>query len=146
MKRPLHFLSLFLLGLVVSVATAEAKKVAGPNGGRLLTLVEPTAEFFVTPERKVQITFVDDQLQTIPVADQTVVVTAGNRSAPTTLNFVRHGDVLLSDRALPPGMNFPAIVQLKTTPAAKPAIARFNVNFSTCSGCSYTEYACICDH
>ena len=34
-------------------------KVAGPNGGRIIATVTPRAEFFVTADRKVQITFLD---------------------------------------------------------------------------------------
>jgi hypothetical protein len=145
MKSTILSLLILLVG-TASLASAHEHKIAGPNGGRLLTIVEPHAEFFVTPDRKVQITFVDDALQPIAVAAQTVIVTAGDRTAPTTLNFVREGNVLVSDRELPPGNNFPAIVQLKTSPEAKTTVARFNVNFSTCPGCNYTEYACICDH
>ncbi|MCB1085430.1 MAG: hypothetical protein KDM63_00170, partial [Verrucomicrobiae bacterium] len=34
------------------------KKQAGPNGGRVVTVVEPAVEFFVTDDRKVRLTFV----------------------------------------------------------------------------------------
>ena len=37
----------------------HAKKEAGPNGGKVLTTIEPHAEFFVTTDRKVQITFLN---------------------------------------------------------------------------------------
>ena len=145
MKRSLTSF-LFALTCIASLAIAHEKKVAGPNGGRVLTVIEPHAEFFVTAERQVQITFVDDNLQPIPPAGQTVIVTAGSRSAPTTLNFVRRGNVLLSDSALPTGNDFPTVVQIKTTPTAKTAVARFNLNMIVCSECQNAEYACTCDH
>ena len=40
---------------------AHEKKIAGPNGGRVLTKVEPHLEFFVTKDHKIQITAVDDK-------------------------------------------------------------------------------------
>lgn len=146
MKKSVSSLLLLLLVGSASLANAHEDKIAGPNGGRLLTVIEPHAEFFVTSDRKVQITFVDDQLATTTPAQQTVIVTAGDRSNPTTLNFTRHGNVLLSDGQLPDGNNFPTVVQIKVTPDAKTTVARFNLNTITCSECSYSEYACICDH
>ena len=144
MKFPLA--SLLLLSCIASLASADQKKIAGPNGGRVLTVIEPHAEFFVTAERQVQITFVDDNLQAIPPTEQTVIVTAGNRSAPVTLNFVRRGNVLVSDGALPTGNDFPTVVQIKATPGAKTTVARFNLNMIVCSECQNAEYACTCDH
>ena len=38
----------------------HAKKVAGPNGGLIITAVEPHCELLVTPERKLKITFLGD--------------------------------------------------------------------------------------
>jgi hypothetical protein len=145
MKSTVFSLLVFLV-CTASLVNAHEKKTAGPNGGRLLTVVEPHAEFFVTAERKVQITFVDDNLQPIAPTAQTVIVTAGNRSAPTTLNFARRGNVLLSEGTLPAGNDFPTVVQIKTTPEAKTTVARFNLNTIVCSECQNAEYACICDH
>lgn len=145
MKSILFALLVLLFGSA-SLVSADEDKIAGPNGGRLPTIIGPHAEFFVTSDRKVQITFVDDQLAPTPPAQQTVTVTAGNRPKPTTLNFTRHGDVLLSDGQLPAGNKFPTVVQIKVTPDAKTTVARFNLNTIVCSECNYSEYACICDH
>ena len=119
---------------------------AGPNGGRILTGVEPHAEFFVTGDRKVQIAFIDDDLKTVPVADQTVTVVSGDRADQTRMTFAKSGDVLLSEQALPDGMNFPVIVQIKTTPDAKSVVERFNLDLNQCPTCEFKEYACACDH
>ena len=135
-----------LFACVFSFVSAHEKKIAGPNGGRLLTTVEPHAEFFITPERKVQITFVDDSLKPIAPAQQSIVVTTGQRTNPTTLKFARAGNVLLSENTLPEGNNLPAVVQVKVTPEAKTTVTRFNLNVVVCPGCNYAEYACICDH
>ena len=109
----------------------------------MLNHPDPRAEFFVTADRKVQITFLDNQGQPISPAGQTVVVTSGRRSAPTQLTFSQVGDVLLSDVAVPAGRRVPTVVQI-TSPEGKTAIERLNVNLTVCSGCDNPEYACIC--
>ena len=120
------------------------KKSVGPNGGRVLNSIDPRAELFITADRKVQITFLDNQGQPISPAGQTVVVTSGRRSAPTQLTFLQVGDVLLSDVAVPAGRRVPTVVQI-TSPEGKTAIERLNVNLTVCSGCDNPEYACICE-
>lgn len=122
------------------------KKSAGPNGGRILTSVTPHAEFFVTKERKIQFTFLDDHGQPVVPAGQIVTVTTGSRSAPTVLTFTRQNDALLSDAALPAGNNLPAVIQLKPAPDAKVVVEKFNINLATCGECRLAEYACTCDH
>lgn len=122
------------------------KKEAGPNGGRLLTAIDPHAEFFVTADRKVQITFLDAADQPVAPSGQVVTVTTGDRAAPTRLSFTRAGNVLLSDAALPEGNNLPTVVQIKVSPDAPTVTERFNVDLSICGGCNHAEYACTCDH
>lgn len=146
MNTLIRLLALTALACTVAVASAHEKVAAGPNKGRLLTIVEPHAEFFVTAERKVQITFVGEDGKPVAPADQIVVVTAGERSAPTKLTFTKTGNVLLSDAVLPAGNDFPTVVQIKITPDAKPVYARFNLNMTTCGECNNAEYACVCGH
>ncbi len=124
----------------------HAKKEAGPNGGKILTAIEPHAEFFVTSDRKVQITFLDDDGQAIAPAGQVVTVTAGERSAPKKLAFAQSGNVLVSDQPLPEGMAFPAVVQIKVTPEAKTVVEKFTLNMAKCPECKLAEYACTCSH
>jgi len=127
-------------------ASAHEKKVAGPNGGRLITSVSPRVEFFVTTDRKVQLTFVDDAGKAIAPDGQTATITSGDRSAPTTLTFSRQGDVLVSHAPLPEGRVVPTVVQLTPAPGARPVVERINVNLAVCSECKHAEYACICGH
>lgn len=126
--------------------TTPAKKVAGPNGGRVLKEVEPHAEFFVTPERKVRVTFLGEDLKPIAPAAQIVSVTTGDRAAPTTLTFEREGNGLLSTTALPAGKSMPVIVHIRGGDDTKPAFARFTLNLAPCPECDLAEYACICAH
>lgn len=127
-------------------AEHEAKKIAGPNGGRVLTGVEPHLEFFVTKDRKVKITAVDDAGKAVALGEQNVTVTGGSRSAPTRMSFTKDGDSLISDKAFPEGNNLPVIVQIKATPDAKTVIEKFTLNLSDCPSCKHAEYACTCDH
>ena len=122
------------------------KIIAGPNGGRVLTAVEPHAEFFVTDDRKVQITFVDDDIKAVALGEQSVSVIAGDRSSPTQLTFAKSGETLISDKTLPEGNDFPVVVQIKTSPGAETVREQFNVNLKDCPTCDQQEYACICDH
>ena len=125
---------------------SHEKKVAGPNGGRILTSIEPHAEFLVTADRKIQITFVDDALKPIAPTAQVVTVTTGERSAPVKMSFTKTGDTLVSEQTVPEGNNFPVVVQIKTTPDAKASVEKFTLNLSNCPDCKYAEYACICSH
>lgn len=136
-----------LTALVLSLtAFAHDKKVAGPNGGRILTTTEPRAEFFVTADRKVQITFLDSAGKAIAPGEQVVTVTAGDRAAPTRLTFAKTSNTLLSTAALPAGNDFPAVVQIKATPSARTVTEKFNVDLGKCGECKLAEYACICAH
>lgn len=149
MKTPILTLIATLALTIPAFAADDHKheiKEAGPNGGKILTAIEPHAEFFVTPDRKVQITFLGENGKAIAPAAQIVTVTAGERSAPTKLSFAKSGDVLLSEQALPAGNDFPTVVQIKVTPEAKATVEKFNLNLSKCPECKLVEYACTCSH
>lgn len=139
-----------LLTLLAVLATAltvhAADKKAGPNGGRLLTNVQPAAEFLVTSDRKVKITFVGADGKIVAPAEQVVTVTTGERSAPVKLTFAKSGEALLSEQPLPAGDDLPAVVQIKATPDGKPVVEKFHLNLAVCPGCKLAEYACTCDH
>ena len=126
----------------------HAKKTAGPNGGRIITVIEPHAEFWVTPERKVRITFLDDANKAIAVTEQSISVFCGNRNAPTQLSFTKEADgmSMLSTGMIPEGSSFDTNVSFKMTADAKRITAKFNLNMSDCPNCDYLEYACTCVH
>ncbi len=142
----LRLLAVAALVFSAPLASAHETIQAGPNGGRLLTKIKPRAEFLLTAERKVQITFVGEDGNPIAPAEQVVTVTTGDRAAPTKLSFSKTVTGLLSDAAVPAGNNFPTVVQIKANPEAKAAVARFNLNTAICPGCKNPEYVCICGH
>lgn len=120
--------------------------VAGPTGGRMITEVEPHAEFFVNQDNKIEIRFFDHDNEPVAPAGQTVSVILGERSKPTKLAFAKDGDKLISDQAIPAGNLLPTVIQIKASADAKTVTERFNLNLSDCPTCDYKEYACICDH
>lgn len=141
--------NLFLIVTVAAfsaLASAHEAKKAGPNGGRIFASVTPHVEFFVTTERKIQFTFLDEHGKAIAPSGQSVTVTTGDRSAPTVLKFNRQADVLLSDLAVPEGRNVPAVVQITPAPGATVVVERLNINLAVCSECKHAEYACTCGH
>lgn len=136
-----------LAALVISLSFASAaEKIKAPNGGRIITAVTPHAEFFVTPEKKVEVRFLNDAGKVVAPTAQTVTVTMGDRSAPTKLAFTKDGDKLVSDKIIPEGKELPVVVQIKTTPEAKSVTEKFNLNLAKCPTCENAEYACTCAH
>ena len=124
----------------------HAEKKAGPNGGRLITSVEPHVEFLVMKDRKVQITFVDEDNKKVAPGKQKLRVTAGDRKKPTKLTFEQKDGVLVSDKSLPAGDDYPVILQIKPAKLKKSVLERFVLDMSKCGSCEYLEYACTCDH
>jgi len=124
----------------------EEHAVKGPNNGRMIMEVEPHAEFFVTKDRKVQITFVNDDGKMVPIKDQKVTIICGERSKPTTMKMEKKDGKLVSSNVLPEGNDYPTVVSIKTTPDAKTVREKFNLNMSDCPTCDFAEYNCTCDH
>jgi len=122
----------------------EAK--AGPNGGKVLQGVEPHLEFFVTKDRKVQVTALGEDGKAIAIGNQTVRIIGGSRTSPTRMSLVKRGNILVSENAFPEGDDFPVVVQIKPSADTKTVVEKFNLNLKDCPTCDYKEYACTCDH
>ena len=142
----LAIVSLALPSLYADGDHVHVKKEAGPNGGRVVNSVTPHYEFFVTPEKKVKITFLGEDGKAVPLKEQSVTAAGGDRAAPTKLTFAKDGDSLVSDKPLPEGKELPIVVQVKITPNAKTVSEKFTVNLAKCPECQHVEYACTCDH
>ncbi len=125
---------------------AHKKKESGPNGGRVLTAVEPHLEFLVTKDRKVQITALAKDLKPAALSGQVISVTAGERSNPVKLEFKEEGGKLVSTNTLPEGDGFPVSVSIKADGNAKAVYEKFNLHLSKCPECEKPEYACVCEH
>jgi hypothetical protein len=125
---------------------AAEKRTAGPNGGRVIKKVTPHVEFFVMPDRKVKLTFLDHAGKPVEPAVQTATLTGGDRANPTKLAFAKEGNALVSDKGLPEGGTVPAVLQIKVTPDAPAVTEKISVNMVKCPECGHSEYACICGH
>lgn len=115
---------------------------AGPNGGRMIE--DANAEFFITSDRKIQITFYDAQGKAIPAAGKSAIVVTGERPNQTEMTLIEANNLLVSEQAIAAGNNFPTIVEI--TSGEKTFEARFTLNLSDCPGCANKEYACECQH
>lgn len=124
-------------------------KVAGPNGGRIMTSPDFKNELYVTDDRMVRITFLDEDNKPVAVGTQEVSMIGGDRSDPTSLTFSKAPDgmSLISSGKLPEGDSFPVIITVKTSADASPARARLSLDLNQCDACKHKKYACICcDH
>jgi hypothetical protein len=137
-----------IIALIIASLTFAnaAEKIKAPNGGRIIDSVTPNAEFCVTPEKKVEVRYLDAAGKVIAPAAQTVTVTMGDRAAPTKLAFTMNGDKLVSDKTIPEGKDLPVVVQIKATPDAKSVTEKFNLKLAKCPTCENAEYACTCAH
>jgi len=125
----------------------HVEAIKPPNGGRILHEIVPHAEFFITKERMVQITFVDDEGK--PIKDEaTLKAMGGKLTAPTKFTFKKTKHGLISEQKLPEGKMVPILLRFKDAEgkamSAEPI--KFNVDLSDCPTCDYLEYACTCDH
>ena len=150
MKQLLNsLLAVATLALIPTAYAADghdhAKKVAGPNGGMIITAVEPHCELFVTSERKLKITFLGDDGKPAALKEQSLTGTGGDRAKPTKFTFVKAGDSLVSEQPLPEGDAIQLVLQIKTVPDVKPVTKRVALNLANCPGCKLAEYACTCD-
>lgn len=122
------------------------KSNPGPNGGRVITEVEPHLEFLLNDDHSIQIVALTADYQAAPIGSQVVTVTGGERTAPADLSFTKKGDALVSDGTFPEGKDLPVIVSIQANADAEPVFARFTLNLSDCPTCEHKEYACICAH
>lgn len=120
-------------------------EIKAPNGGRILHEVEPHAEFFITKERLVQITFVDDNGKALEDG-ATLRAIGGKLSAPTKFTFKKTKHGLISEQKLPDGKLVPILLMFKDSEGKKVPTIRFNVDMNDCPTCDFLEYACTCDH
>lgn len=120
------------------------KAVAGPKGGRVLEAEPHHAEFFVTPDRHVEITFLDAALKPVAPGAQVVSVIAEPTSGKITVDLEKTATGFVSKTVLPEGAPYRVVVQTRATPDAKPKNFRIDLNLATCGECQKAEYACTC--
>jgi hypothetical protein len=130
-------------GLFVAVCNGVPE---GPRGGRLLENDAPRAEFFVNAERRVVITFYDEQMTPVAPAGQVVRVMINAPGGRRDLSLSVHDGALVSDHALPEGDGYLVVVSIRMSAEAPAQIFRILYHAEICQGCSRAEYACTCEH
>jgi hypothetical protein len=130
--------------LPIALASAAEKIVAGPKGGRLLESEPLKAEFFVTADRKVEITFYDAALKPAAPGAQVISVTAEPKSGKVSLDLEKTASGFISKTALPAGDPYRVVVQTRASVDAKPKNFRVDLNLEMCGECQKKEYACVC--
>ncbi len=139
-----HLLLALAACATASLALGEDQIVAGPKGGRLLATEPHATEFFVTADRKVEITFYDAALKPVPPGAQVVSVTAETATGRVVILLAPTDSALVSAQALPAGEPYRIVVQVRAEAGAKPKNFRLDLNLATCGGCQHAEYACTC--
>ncbi|MDQ8184167.1 hypothetical protein [Pelagicoccus sp. SDUM812002] len=148
MKRNLHtfFAAAAFYAACLSTSSAQDHEhdFEAPNGGRLVTNVEPHAEIYVADDGEVKVTFLSDHGEVIPPAKQLITLVGGDRMDPIRTNFEKIGESFVSEEKLPMGKAIPLVVQFQEEPGGKTYRERFQLNMSSCPTCKYKEYACTC--
>jgi hypothetical protein len=129
---------------VCAVALCAEKIVAGPKGGRLLESAPHNAEFFVTDDRKVEVTFYDAALKPVDPSTETVAVIAEPSSGRTKIEMEKTASGYISKTPLPKGDPYRVVVQVRENENAKPQNFRIDLELHMCAGCAKKEYACTC--
>ena len=111
----------------------EEHATKGPNGGHVVESKAGFAfEVTTDKERKARIVFLDKDLKTLALNEQSITGIAGERAAPTKLSFAKGKDadanVLISEQALPAGAHVPMILTIKPTAEAKAVTERFELH------------------
>lgn len=138
---------LALLLLPLALASAAEKIVAGPKGGRLLDTAPQKSEFFVTTDRKIEITFYDAALKPVAPGNQVIAVNAEPKSGRAAIALEKTATGYVSKTALPEASEpYRVVVQIRATAEAKPQNFRVDLNLENCGECKLKEYACTCAH
>lgn len=141
----LKSIALAVVALGATLSLYAEKIVAGPKGGRLLESEPYKAEFFVTADRKVEITFYDATLKPVDPGAQVVTVTAEPSSGKAKLELEKTATGFVSKTALPAGDPYRVVVQTRASADAKPKNFRVDLNLAKCGECQKVEYACTCE-
>lgn len=139
-------LAVTMLGSILAAPAAE-KITGGPKGGRLLEVGSQKAEFFVTKDRKAEVTFYDAGLKPATLGDQVVAITAEPKGGRKTLEMEKTANGYISKTALPESPEpYRVVVQLREKADASPKNYRVDLNLEKCGECKRAEYACTCGH
>lgn len=133
-----------LCGNILHAENAN-KTIKGPKGGKVLSVDNVRAEFFVNPEHKVEVSFYDQQMKPMAITEQKVNVIAEAKSGKSKLEMERNGETFISKSALPEGDGYTIVVQIFPKVDSRPNNFRITYHDEICKECKMAEYACICE-
>lgn len=140
--------SLLLVATTLAAAAtlgAAEKAAAGPKGGRILAATPHPTEFFVTPDRRVEINFYDGTLKPVGPGTQVVTVTAEPKAGRLVLELAETATGFVSRNPLPARDEvYRVVVQVREAASAPPKNFRIDLKLDQCAECQHAEYACTC--
>jgi hypothetical protein len=146
MKKHASLLLVAVLFATLASLVGAAEIVAGPKGGRLLDAPPHHAEFFVTPDRHIEINYYDSEMKPVDHGGHEVAVFVEAPGGKQTLTMQPQTHGFVSREALPDGEPYRVVVRFRTGPQAKPLNYRIDLSLAPCGECQHAEYACTCGH
>lgn len=151
MRNHQAFLLVFFLTSLFFCQQAEAgpdhsHDRAGPKGGRLLEATRPEAEFLIDENRFAVLNFYSDNLEPVPVSEQSARLIVEGQTGKIVLDFEKKDGHLQSPQPLPQGKDLPLVIQFRQAPEEKLKNFRIVLDERICGECHLAEYACICGH
>jgi hypothetical protein len=136
-------LTTLALSLIATLAFGHGGVELGPNGGRLLEFSKNESMHGEVTVKggKFNIALFDKKMKPVPMTDQVLTATTGDRDNPKKLEVTRT-DKGFSLPAVKPGEWL--IVQFKSAPGAKAITARMEYDTGKCDACGNPEWLCKC--
>jgi hypothetical protein len=103
----------------------------GPNGGHVQDTKQGIiVEVVVNADRKALVYRLDEKMKAVPLGELSVTGIAGERSAPTKMEFTKQAgsEALISSVPLPKGEHVAMILQIKATAESKAITTRFELH------------------
>ena len=116
----------------------------GPNGGRILEFSKnETLHGEVTlTNGQFHVSILDKDMKPVPLGEQTLVVTGGDRAKPEKPKVKIQGGQFVFPALK--GDDYLLVLQFREKPAAKTITARFEFDAAICSACKNPEWLCKC--
>ena len=132
-----------VLTLSLSSAFGHSDNEIGPNGGRILDFSKNQSIHgeVTVKDGKFHVALLDKDLKPLPIKEQSLTVTGGDRQKPEKLAVEKKGDYFVVPTVKEGQW---AIFQFRETASAKPVTARLEYDTKPCPECKNPEWLCKC--